>query len=182
VFDKPVDEASALSAGNYAVANGTVSVALTGARLSYASGANTVTIELAPGAELDPDDDINVQVADVYDHAGLVISPAANVNGDVGGDSTAPDFAAAFANYRADALGTTIEIAFDEDIDEASATDTAAWTVSGGQAVLAVERRSASYYRVTLDAPLAAGETLGLTGLADLAGNLSGPVSIAPDL
>jgi len=181
VFDKPVDTQSGLDPNNYVVTNGTA-LLLTNAQLSWSSTNNTVTIHLPAGVELDPTLGLNLQAQDVEDLAGLAMSPPANVGGSVTGDGTPPGFAAAFANYRADAAGLAIDVRFTEDVAASFVGTLGNWSVSGGQSVDAVLVLSPAHLRLSLSAPLASGETLGLNLLPDMAGNESGAIAIAPAL
>ena len=181
-FDEPVTAATALQASNYAVTSGASVLNLTGSKMEYTSATNTVTIHLPAGQELDPASGLTVGVSNISDHSGLLLSPAANVGGAVTGDTTPPDFQAAFANYREDAGGLVVDVLFDEDVDQAFATNPLNWVPSGGQFVMTVDALSDRLYRLTLDLPLAALETLDLTGLSDVAGNTSGAIAVAPIL
>jgi hypothetical protein len=180
-FDRPIKLSTGLVPGNYTVSNGG-SVSLSGASLSYASATNTITIELSAAGELDPTQPLTVTVDNVLGHSGLAINPPANVGGAVGGDGVAPDFAAAFANYREDFSGAVVDVLFDEDVEVAFALDVLNWSASGGQNVTAVEAMDGKMFRLTLDQILDPGDTLDLFGLPDLAGNLSGAISIPPEL
>ncbi|HTF89645.1 MAG TPA: hypothetical protein VK843_14620 [Planctomycetota bacterium] len=180
-FDKPIDLASGLSPSNYGVTNG-LPVVLSNASLSFNSTNDTVTIHLPAGVELDPTQGITVTVQNVEDLAGLVMSPPANIGGAVTGDSTPPAFGASFANYRADVAGLAIDVRFSEDIPTSFATLTTNWSVSGGQTVDLVTMLTPSHYRLTLSAAMTLGETLDLTAVPDMAGNVSGALSISPTL
>ena len=180
-FDKPVELVSALDPGNYGVINGSALV-IANALLSFNSTNNTVTIHLPAGVELDPTQGITVHVQNVADHAGLAMSPPANVGGLLSGDSSAPTFAAAFVNYRANPSGLAIDVGFSEDIRASFATTLLNWTVSGGQTVDAVVMLSPSHYRLTLSAVLTTGNSLNLNAVPDMAGNLSGAISVVPSL
>jgi hypothetical protein len=182
LYNKQVELGSALSASNYTITNGGAALSLNGAALTWSSSTRVVTILLADGQNLQPGVALNVQVSDVYDHAGLAMSPAANIFGSVGGDALDPAFGSAFVNYRSDALGTVIDVLFSEDVDAVFAGDSANWSASGGQAIVTVEPMTGRWYRVDLSAALAPGDTLGLSGLPDCAGNTSGSISIAPQL
>jgi hypothetical protein len=179
-FDKQLELASALSSSNYTVTLDSNVMDITGSLLTYDAATATVTIHLPDGFELDWTQSMTIGVSDVYDLAGLAISPAASVGGPIGGDAVAPDFAAAFVDLHEDATGSTVDVLFTEEVRESFVTLTANWGVSGGQSVLAVEHRGEAFWRVTLSAPLGASETLDLTALPDLAGNVSGAISIAP--
>ncbi len=180
-FDKPVEPLTALDSSNYGVTNVSALV-LGSAVLRFNSTNNTVTIRLPAGVELDPTQGISVHVEDVKDHAGLAMSPPANIGGAVSGDLTAAAFSAAFANYRVNASGLAIDVRFSEDIPTSFASTLTNWTVSGGQTVVAVVALTPSHYRLTLSAALTAGHNLAVTAVPDMAGNLSGSISIAPTL
>jgi hypothetical protein len=181
-FDQPLEPGSGLSAGNYTVTNGGNAVSLAGASIGYRSATNTVTIRLAAGNELLPGAGLVVTVDNVTNHGGLVINPPANIGGAVTGDLTAPAFSNAFANYREDAGGLVIDVRFDEDVDPFYANDLLSWSGSGGQSVLGVVTLDGRTFRLTLDLPLAGGETLDHLDLYDLAGNGTGPISFGPVL
>jgi hypothetical protein len=181
LFDKPVEPITGLDPSNYGVINGS-SLVLSNSSLTWNSTDNTVTIHLPAGVELDPTLGMTMQVINVQDHAGLAISPAANVGGTVGGDSTAPSFMAAFANYRADPTGLAIDVRFSEDVASSFVATPTNWSVSGGKTVDAVQALSPSHVRLTLSAALGVAETVGITALPDVAGNTSGAISIAPSL
>jgi hypothetical protein len=180
VFDEPVDLASALDSNNYTVTNGAASVDVAGAVLRYTSATNTVEIRLPAGVELDASAGIGVDVAGVKDVAGLVMNPPASLAGSVSGDTTPPDFGAAFVNFAASSLGTAIDVLFDEDVDAAFASDPLNWSITGGAAVTQAQSLSGSHWRLTLSQPHVPGETLSVTGLPDVAGNASGLISIQP--
>jgi len=181
-FDEPVTPATALQAGNYSVTTGASSLDLTGSKMTYASATNTVTIHLPAGQELDPAAGVTVGVSGISDHSGLLLGPAASVGGVVTGDTTPPAFEAAFANYREDPGGLVVDVLFDEDVETALAANPLVWVPSGGQFVMGVEVLSGKLFRLTLDAPLAPGATVDLTGIEDAAGNVSGPISVTPVL
>jgi len=179
-FDEPVTPSTALQAGNYTVTSGATILALAGSFMEYTSATNTVTIHLPAGQELDPASGLSVTVANVANHSGLPLSPPANVGGAVTGDTTPPDFQQAFVNYREDASGLVADVLFDEDVDPAFTTDPLNWVPSGGQFVMSVDALSGKLFRLHLDLPLGPADTLDLAGLGDVAGNVSGAISIAP--
>lgn len=180
VFNRQLDLDYALSNTNYTLDNGPNSIDLANSELAWNSSTATVTLYLDDSFELDPNFGITVGASDIYDLAGLVMSPAGSVNGTVGGDVTGPNFSAAFVNLHADAGGTVVDVLFDEAISEAFASSTSQWTISGGQTVLSVERRAEQYWRLELSSPLISGDEVEMLDVPDLAGNLSGPISIAP--
>lgn len=178
-FDKPIDLVSGLDPSNYTVDNAGL-LALAAATFTYSSIDDVVTIRLPAGVELDPTQGLTVTVQDVADLAGLTMSPPANVGGAVNGDALAPSLAAAFVNYRADIVGLMIDVRLSEDVPAGFVNDLSNWTVSGGQTVDAVERLSDSHLRFTISAPLGVGDEIETTAMPDMAGNVSGAISIAP--
>jgi hypothetical protein len=176
VYDEPIHP----STGSYTVTVGGSPLSLAGAFYGYESGARRVLILLPDGTELTSGAILNVQAIGVSNLAGISMSPPANLNGGINGDSAAPGFSAAFANLRADAAGTRIDVLFDEDVDATYATDPLNWAVTGGQAVSGVLRLSDAAVRLTLSAALGAGDELQLDMLPDTAGNLSGAIAIEP--
>jgi hypothetical protein len=182
LYNKQVELGSALSASNYAVTNGGVAVDVSDATMTWNSSTLVATIWLGDGHNLHPGLALNVQAADIYDHSGLVMNPPANIFGVVGGDALDPSFSSAFANYHVDATGTVVDVLFSEDVDATFAGDAANWTASGGQSVDTVEVMTSRWYRLTLSAALGSGDTLSVSGLPDLAGNTSGPISVQPQL
>lgn len=176
-FDEPVLESSATDLSNYTLTMGATSVSLSGAVASYSSVDDTVTITLGSDAELVTGGTLNVQITGLEDASGNAMSPDANINAVVGGDSTGADFQSSFVNWRVSALGDVVDVLFNEDVDETFATDDTNWTASPGLSVLSVEKVSACYYRVTLSLPPIAGDELELVDLPDLAGNTSGTIT-----
>lgn len=181
-FSVPVDGSSAAALSDYALDQGGTPISLAGAVLRYTSGSNTIALELASGVELDPFQQIHAVVSNVENHDGVAINPAGNLNGSVSGDTTPPDFAAAFVNHRADPSLLAVDVSFTEDVDPAFAGDPLSYTASGGQTVQDVLILAPDVVRLTLSAPLGLGHTVGTTSLPDAAGITSGAISIAPVL
>jgi hypothetical protein len=179
-FNRPVDLAQALSPNNYTLTLGSTPLDLEGATLSWSSGSFTVNLVLAAGQELEFGATLNIGADNIVDLAGLALSPAASVNVTVQGDSTAPDFASSFVNYRASSSGTVVEVLFSEAVDETFVLNALNWTVVGGPSVIGVERRSADHYRLELSSAFPVAGELELVALPDLAGNVSGAVSTTP--
>lgn len=179
-FSKQIDLASGLSNSNYSLTNGSTVFDLSNCVLAWNSATSTVTLYLGAAGELDVTQGITVDVSDVYDLAGNAMSPAASLNGTIGGDSTAPDFLAAFVNLHEDAGGTILDVLFDEEVSEAFALTTSQWTLSGGQTVMQVEHRAEGFWRITLSSAYVVGDTLDMLAVPDLAGNVSGAISIQP--
>jgi len=176
-FGEPVPFGPATTASNYTVSSGGTTLDVSNAQLSYDAATNTVSIPVP--VDLDEGDTVNVMVSGVPNHAGLVMSPA-NVNGAIAGDGVGPDFTEGFVNYRLDPLGQTVDLRFDEDVDAAFATDTGQYTFSGGQLVTSATLMRPDVVRLKLNRTLGTGDTVQLTGLPDLAGNLSGTIQVEP--
>lgn len=179
-FNRPLDLVGALTQSNWSLVMGATVYDLTDARMSWSSGTFSVVLELVEGQELVHGATVNIGASNLTDVAGLALSPAASLNVLVQGDSTAPDFAAAFVNYRLSGSGTIVDVLFDEAVDEAFALNALNWTVIGGPQVIGVQRRSADYYRLEMSTGLSQGDVLELVALPDLAENLSGVISITP--
>ena len=179
-FDEPVSLSTALDVSNYSVQSGGAPKSLAGATLAYSSASNRVTIRLAGGQDLAAAGPLLLAVDGVEDVAGNPVAPGLQIGGTTSGDSTAPGFASAFVNRRLDAAGTTVDVRFTEDVDETFASDPANWTASGGPAVVSVSLRERNHFRVALSAAFPPAGTLDLTGLPDVAGNVSGAISILP--
>jgi hypothetical protein len=179
-FNRPLDLGAALSASNWSLTMGSHSYDLTDARLRWSSGSFSVVIELPQGQELEFGATVSVGASGLSDLAGLALNPAASLNVAVQGDSTAPDFAGAFVNYRVSGSGTVVDIVFDEAVEPNFALDSFNWSASNGALVIGVEQRSPDYFRLELSLGLSPGDTLELNGLPDLAGNSSGPIVVTP--
>ncbi|MCE9595861.1 MAG: hypothetical protein K8S98_16860 [Planctomycetes bacterium] len=178
-FDEPVTEATAIDLSNYTLTMGAQALSLSGATAQYNSVNNTATVTLGSGVELDYGATLNVQIANIEDVSGNVLSPNANLNTVVGGDSTGADFASAFVNWRESSNGEIVDVLFDEDVDSAFVLDDTNWVPSSGLTVLAVEKVSQRSYRLTLNLPPNTGDALDLLDLPDLARNVSGSISTA---
>ncbi len=179
-FDEPVRMAQALDADSYAVTEDLQPVDLTGATLSYESAGDVVRIDLPAGTELTTGSTVAVTLTGVSDLSGNVLS-AQPAGVATAGDSTAPDFdGAAFVNYVIDNSGRTLDVLFDEDVDETFVETPGNWSTDMLTVVSAVELIAPDIARVTVAASLAANELLQLTGLPDLAGNVSGAISVDP--
>lgn len=179
-FDESVTPATALSIANYSVHAGPTTLSLIGARFRYRSESNTVEIQLASGQELNAGASVSVTVGGVFDHAGNTMAATINVGGSVSGDSTAPTLADAFVNWREDGTGQTVDVRFSEDVSTSFAGDFTNWTVSGGNTVTAATVLERDHVRLELGAPLGASQTIGITGIADVAKNAAGALSIDP--
>ncbi|MEM7308042.1 MAG: hypothetical protein AAF682_15290 [Planctomycetota bacterium] len=181
-FNTPVDAGSAGVISNYAIDQGGVAVDLSGAALRYSSSTNTVTVLLPSGVELDPSQNVHAVVDNVANFDGVAISPAGDLIGTVTGDLDAPDFSGGFVNYRADATGIEVDLYFTEDVDPTFAETASNFVPSGGQTALTAELLRADVVRLTLSAPLVAGDTIDTTGIEDAAGLAAGAISVEPIL
>lgn len=179
-FNESVTPATALTIGNYAVQAGSTALSLVGSRFRYRSETNAVEIQLAAGQELDAGANVTVTVGGVVDHAGNSMAATISVGGSVGGDSTAPTLEGAFVNWREDSSGATVDVLFSEDVSTTFAGSFANWTVSGGNTVTAATVLERDHVRLVLSAPLGSSDTLGITGVPDVARNAAGALSIDP--
>ncbi len=180
-FSVPIEPGSAGTIANYAVDQGGNPVDLTGAALRYVSATNTVAIQLASGVELDPFQTVHVLVDNVTNQDGIAISPQGDLTGSVTGDTTPPDFAVAFVNFRESATAQVVDVLFTEDVDPAFAGTPANFTASGGQTVTGATLLAPDILRLSLSAPLIDGDTIDTVGIEDAAGVAAGAISIAPD-
>lgn len=100
-------------------------------------------------------------------------------SGVVDGDVLLPSVLTSVQNRDVDPSGETLDVTFDEDVDETSAELTGNWTVSGGITVTAAVRQAdASVVRLTLDSVAVPGEqTVEVGGVTDIAGNAMTPVA-----
>jgi len=178
-FDEPLDPAGALDLANYAISVESLSLDLTGAVLGHDSTTDTVLLHLPDAIDLPAGSAVDAVLGAVTDLSGnaVTVQPATVF---VGGDSTPPDFAAAFVDWVADGSGQTVEVGFDEDVNAAFVETVANWSASLGTPITAVVLVAPQIARVTTNGQLGAAETLDLTGLPDVAGNLSGAISIDP--
>ena len=179
-FSEPVSQTNALNPSNYTVSAGGVPIDVSSSNPAYESATNTVTIPLP--VDLLESDTINVMVSGVSNLAGITMSSPANVNGSISGDGVAPGFVASYVNFRADPGGATVDILFDEDVDESFVTDPLQYTVVGGQQVLSATMIRADTVRLTLSFGVSSGDMISLTALPDLAGNVSGTITTTPTL
>ena len=179
-FSVPLSPSGATNINNYTLSQGGVSIDLSGAFLRTSSTSNTVAIHLPSGVELDPFQTVRATVSGVTNQDGIAISPTGDLTGSVSGDVTPADFDEAFVNYREDAGGLVVDVRFTEDVEAAFAETPANFTVSGGQSVTDAELLGGRVLRLSLDAPLGLGDTIGTTAAPDAAGITSGAISIAP--
>jgi hypothetical protein len=179
-FDEPVSTATALLPVHYTLQSGGAARDLSGSTITYASAANRVTIRLAAGQDLAAAGPLVVGVNGVEDVAGNAVAAGLTVGGSTAGDATPPDFLSAFVNWRKDPAGTVVDVRFTEDVDAAFASDASSWSATGGPAIVSVSLRERNHFRVVLSAALPLAGTLQLSGLPDVAGNVSGAISIVP--
>ncbi|MFN0008824.1 MAG: hypothetical protein ACKVXR_13060 [Planctomycetota bacterium] len=178
-FDEPVKPSTALNASNYTVTTGGFPRSLTGASLSYSSVTSLVRIRLAGGQELLAGQPVSVGITSIQDFSGNTMSVGLQVGGSTTGDAASVAFANAFVNRRIDVNGTVVDVLFSEDVNETFVTTTSNWTATGAT-VLSVEMRERNHALLTLSAALPGAGTLQMTGVPDLAGNVSGNISIDP--
>lgn len=177
-FSEGVDQTTALAAANYAFISGGTSVSLTGATFEYDSTNFRVEITLPSSFSFNFGDTVSCIISNVTDLSGNVIT-AAPANVTVIGDNTNPGFFgadSAFLNLIRDAAGTTVDVQFDEAIDEAFVETIGNWTTSGATVVTAATLVSSNIVRLTTDVQIGAAETLSLNNLPDLAGNNTGGI------
>lgn len=91
----------------------------------------------------------------------------------VAGDSTPPAVAGVVQNRSVDASGATIDVSFDEDVDQAVAENSANWSAYYGQTILSATRQAShNIVRLVFDAPLVPTiDGVDCAAIADLAGN-----------
>jgi hypothetical protein len=179
-FSEPLDLVTALDPANYGVLSGVTTISLVNSQFVYDGNTNAVTILLASSQALIAGAALTVTVSNVEDVSGNAMGTGVQLVGATTGDTTAPDFSEAFVNLRADDLGREVDVRFDEDVKTTFVTTPGSWTVSGGVTVTAVELLSNQHFRLTLSAALGSSSTLALTGVNDIAGNVSGAITIDP--
>jgi len=177
-FNEDIDQTTAMDPANYAFVSGGSAVSLTGASFSYDSTNFRVQIQLPSSTALGFGDTVSCTISNVTDHSGnaLAVQPA---NVTVIGDNVDPGFFAAdsaFLNLIEDAAGTTIDVLFDEAVDETFVETPGNWTTSGTTVVTAAQLVAHNIVRLTTDVQIGASETLSLNNLPDLAGNNGGGV------
>lgn len=98
-------------------------------------------------------------------------------DGQVGGDAVAPTISEAKQKRGVDNSGVTIDVVFDEDLDESSAETLGNWGVTNVNVLSATLQSNLNTVRLVVD-PLAVpgDETVACAGVTDLAGNLMTPV------
>jgi len=133
---------------------------------------------LAEGQDLDASQQVHVTATGVTDLSGLLMTPADEL-GAVSGDSSAPALVEAFVNLRVDATGRSIDVLLSEDVDPSVLILPVAWSSTGGQSVMAVERLQGDVYRVSLFSAALPGDQLSIfAGIEDLAGNAASSHSV----
>ena len=177
-FDKPLQSGIALNSANYTIDQGGALFDLSGLVPVYVSGTNTVVFTLAEGQDLDASQQVHVTATGVTDLSGLLMTPADEL-GAVSGDSSAPALVEAFVNLRVDATGRSIDVLLSEDVDPSVLILPVAWSSTGGQSVMAVERLQGDVYRVSLFSAALPGDQLSIfAGIEDLAGNAASSHSV----
>ncbi len=112
----------------------------------------------------------------------LVATDVVDVDGDtaglgdfqtVGGDATAPSVVTIVQNRTVDPTGATVDVSFDEDVDETAAETNGNWASGGSQnLVSATLLNNGSTVRLVFDAPMIPTvDSVDGAALSDLAGN-----------
>jgi hypothetical protein len=169
VYDEPVTQSAALLPANYSITCNATPISLSGATVRYISASNTVRFTLASGQELVDGGTLGVSVSNITDHSGNSLSTS--TNGVVSGDASGPASQSSFVNWSFDFTGATVDVLFNEDVQQTAAENELNWSTSGTATVLFVERVSARHYRVMLSAALGSTETLSASNMLDAAGN-----------
>lgn len=178
-FDELIDPASFDDPDALSVTVGGSTVSLAGSELTYQSSGNTLTADLPGTLQLPFGEALVFSMSRLLDVSGNVALAETSAT-TVIGDQVAPSGLEAFVNFRADSTGDTIEVTPSESL-RAAATGPSAWTASGGQSVEGVVAIGFDRFRVSLDAPLGANETLTLTDATDHAGNVAAaPLIVDP--
>lgn len=176
-FTGLVDETTALELTHYAVSQGGVNVSLAGATARYASGANQVALLLADGVNLQDGVDVDVVVANVEGHSGLVMTQAALV-GATTGDSVAPSLDRAFLNYREEFQGRVVDVYFSEDVSPVMPSTPTAWSATGGLVPTSAVVLDDHLVRLTFPSALTGTEELSLIQAVDPAGNVGSALTV----
>jgi hypothetical protein len=182
IYSESVDQTSALTAANYSFVHSSSAVDFTGATWSYDSTTFTVHISLAAGTYLDFGETTTLAISSVTDLSGNALA-VAPTNVTVIGDSTAPAFTAnerAFLNLNVDALGYTIDVQFEEAVEETFVETIGNWTTSGSTVISSATLISPTVVRIVTVAQIGTSETLDITGVLDVSGNASGALSSNP--
>jgi len=98
---------------------------------------------------------------------------ATSFSGTVAGDFTLPEVMASVQNRNIDGSGASVDVAFSEDVDQATAEVTGNWALSGGLSVVSATRMAdLRTVRLELDAPITPGDdTISAALVEDIAGN-----------
>jgi hypothetical protein len=178
-FDEPVDTDAATNPSNYTLRQNGNKIDLSDVQVTYDSSSNAVTFWLPEGSELTTGATVSANTGNLTDLSGngLAANPA---DVTVTGDSTAPDFEAAFINWQVDVTGMTIDVRFTEDVDEGFAASKANWFTDQFTNVIDADLIAPDIARIRTAGQVADDELLEIDGLRDLAGNTSGMISIDP--
>ncbi|HET6204622.1 MAG TPA: Ig-like domain-containing protein [Planctomycetota bacterium] len=152
---------------------------------AYDAGSRTVTVlfdgtDAAP-ANLQFGQGWSLAVSGVRDLGGNAIAAGAAASGLVDGDAFGPALLGATQNMLADPSGATVDLAFDETVDAASAEIAGNYAGSVGQLALAATLLPpGDLVRVLFGAPVVPGaDTISVQNVFDLAGNQMAAVSAA---
>lgn len=179
-FNEQVNSTQALAAANYDVVSGSRTMNTALARYAYNSTTKTVTINFAPGQELDSTANISVTIRNVRDMSDNPMASTITVGGVVAGDVTAPSFSKAFVNWRLAPTGTVVDVLFSEDVDATRAGTLSAWSATGGHSVTAVTLPEPNHARLTLSTALGASDTVRISSLGDVGNNVATLIAIDP--
>ncbi|MBL8856886.1 MAG: hypothetical protein JNL28_00050 [Planctomycetes bacterium] len=180
VFDEQVDTAYALTAANYAITNGSRTLNPALAILTYDSTSRAVTMRFPQGQELDANASISVTVQNIRDLSGNVMGAPVVLVGAVTGDTFPPSIYGAFVNLRTDPTGRTIDVSFDEDVDETFVGTSLNWSASGGPTVTTATVMEGNRVRLVLTGALGVFDAVGINNLPDLANNIAGALLVDP--
>jgi hypothetical protein len=172
VTDVPFDPDSALDYQNWTLHVAGNLIDLSTQSFAYDLDTRTTTITL----------DFDLQNGQTFT---IVASSVVDVDGvysalgdfqTVAGDAAAPVVASVVQNRSVDDSGSTVDVNFDEDVDETDAENTANWSSSNGQNIVsATLQPSANVVRLVFDAPLVPSiDTVVCASISDLAGNAAG--------
>ncbi len=175
-FNEALDPATTTVTANYDVTSGGAALRLLGVIPDSEGNSVRLLVEDMPEGAT-----IVATVQNIADFAGNALAAPVASPAVAGGDVTTPSISGGVVNFWWDAAGTTVDVRFSEDVDYSFGEVLANWSTSGIATVTAAEAIGIDHVRLTLSAPLGAGETVDLqAGLTDSAGNVAGSLSISP--
>jgi len=172
VTDQAFDPDSALDPASWTLVVDGNTIDLSTQTIEYVLTSKTLTITL----------DINMDNGTAWSLTGVNVLDvdgetfALTFNGTVGGDIAPPAVSSVTQNRTLDESGQTLDVQFNEDVDETTAETLANWSISGAQNLQsATLMPSLDVVRLVFDALVVPGDvTLGADDVADLAGNVIG--------